>query len=81
LRQETRLEPPAWFRAFVVDDWARPGDDAARYPGGAPMPVEEVAQRRWMEARRKWADENGLSLVDWLRECRAARRAERGWDP
>jgi hypothetical protein len=81
LQRETRVEPPAWFRVFVLEDWARPGDDEVRYPAGAPMPAREVAERRWRDERRKWADANGMSIVDWLRECRATRLAERGWDP
>jgi hypothetical protein len=56
LRQETRLEPPGWFRCFVLEDWAQQGDDEVRYPGGGLMGVEVVAERRWGEARRKWAD-------------------------
>lgn len=81
LRQETRLEPPGWFRCFVLEDWAQQGDDEVRYPGGGLMGVEVVAERRWGEARRKWADENHMSIVDWLQERRVARRIERGWDP
>jgi hypothetical protein len=81
LREETRVEPPGWFRCFTIEDWARPGDDEVRYPGGALMGVEEVARRRWGDARREWAHETGMSLVDWLQERRVARRIERGWDP
>jgi hypothetical protein len=81
LREETRVEPPAWFRTFILEYWIRAGDDEVTYPAGGRMGVEEVARRRWTDARREWADENGLSVVDWLRECRAAYRREQGWDP
>jgi hypothetical protein len=68
-------EPPAWFRAFVAEDWGRPGDDEVRYPAGARMPPDQVAYRRWLEARRQWAKENGFSVADWLEERHRARRA------
>jgi hypothetical protein len=75
------VEPPAWFRRFVLDDWAEPGDDEQCWPGGVPMAAEEVAYRRWSDACREWAIENDVSIVDWLRERRAARRAARGRRP
>jgi hypothetical protein len=80
-RQHPPKEPPSWFRCFAPEDWAQTGDDEVRYPAGALMGAEEVARRRWMDARRQWARDNGFSVADWLGERRAARRRAQGWDP
>lgn len=72
------VEPPAWFRVFVVEDWLREGDGEVRHPAGALMGAEDVARRRWWDARREWATAEGFSITDWIkagREARLGRRA------
>lgn len=73
------VEPPAWFRVFVVEDWVRPGDEEVRHRAGALMGVERVAYVRWVDARREWATEHGMSIADWLAARHEARR-RRGQD-
>jgi hypothetical protein len=69
------VEPPAWFRCFVFEDWTEPGDEDVRFPAGALMGAEEVARRRWIDACRRWAKENGFDVASWLYERRRARLA------
>jgi hypothetical protein len=77
----TRKEPPAWFRCFRVEDWARPGDAEVRYEGGALMGEFEVARRRHSDACRQWARDNEFSIVDWLKWRRESRLRSEGLDP
>jgi hypothetical protein len=79
-RPPERVDPPGWFRVFVLDDWSKPDDDKVRHPGGALMGADEVARRRWMEACRQWAHNSGMNLADWLQERRQARLRTMGWD-
>jgi hypothetical protein len=72
-RPPVRVEPPAWWRVFEVDDWVRPGDDEARYAAGGLMGVEEAARRRWLQARRRWAEDHDFDVVTYLQERHAAR--------
>ena len=37
------------------------------------MDQVEVARRRWWDAKRRWAAENGLDVVTWLRQQSEAR--------
>lgn len=66
-------EPPAWYRAFIFEDWTRDGDDEVRYPAGRLVPLVEVARHRWWAAKRRWAAETGFDAVEWLQEMRRAR--------
>jgi hypothetical protein len=73
-RPPVRVEPPAWWRCFVLEDWERPGDDEHRYAAGGRILPVEVAKRRWYEARRRWAVEHDFDVVTYLQERHAARR-------
>jgi hypothetical protein len=68
-------EPPGWFLRFDVEEWARAGDDKVRWPGGALMGAGLVAERRWKDACRAWANDNDYPIVEWLRTRREARLA------
>jgi hypothetical protein len=73
-RAAVPIEPPAWWRTFDPELWVRPGDDEVRYPAGALMGAEEAARRRWLEARRRWAEDHDFDVVTYLQERYAARR-------
>jgi hypothetical protein len=45
-----------------------------RYAAGEKVDQVEVARRRWWEAKRRWAAENGLDVVTWLRHQSEANR-------
>jgi hypothetical protein len=79
-RRTGAVEVPVWVDRFVPEDWVEPGDDEVRYPAGAPMPPEEVARRRWLEACREWAAEHGVSIADRIAARHWARRRAMGWD-
>lgn len=72
-RPPVPVEPPGWWRCFTPEDWAAPGDDTRRYAAGEQMDQVEVARRRWWDAKRRWAAENGLDVVTWLRQQSEAR--------
>jgi hypothetical protein len=57
----------------VLEDWERPGDDTQRYAAGGLMGVEVVARRRWVDARRRWANDNDFDIITYLQERSAAR--------
>jgi hypothetical protein len=66
-RPPVQVEPPSWWRCFTPEDWAEPRDDLRRYAAGEQVHQVEVARRRWWDAKRRWAAENGLDVVTWLR--------------
>lgn len=72
-RPPVQVEPPSWWRCFTPEDWAEPGDEIQRYTTAEQVHQVEVARRQWWAAKRRWAAENGLDVVTWLRHQSEAR--------